>query len=294
MSFPLSLLPSSAHEHAPERLFDVVQQIFDERGHLRNVTEESLETEVEADDQQDGESVESEGKDEKVPDLETKRKELHAARMEMLQLAGYRKLGPSVFSGGHVTNFRSQANNEVLTLLDFVSLLISKDAPQLGQSSMSPALKSMAPSGSLGFDKNESSKMTDADEESNKAAAFGFNIKSLNSAADKILSSATRLEEEIRKETNYWEHALSVSEAGWTLCRIPGQEHTVGVRFGFSEGEYGRFSVSTYSLLTTSQSCTPIPRKRSCRSSAKRKRRFSLGSRTWRRKQEHPCADSPR
>jgi mediator of RNA polymerase II transcription subunit 17 len=69
----------------------------------------------------------------------------------------------------------------------------------------------------------------------NKRAAKGWKVQSLNNAVDSILESATRLEKEIEKETKYWEQILAVSDAGWALCRLPNEKHTLGVRFGFSE-----------------------------------------------------------
>ncbi len=62
-------------------------------------------------------------------------------------------------------------------------------------------------------------------------------MKSLNSAADSLLKSASRLEEEVEKETRYWSRALTVKEKGWSLSRLPREKHTLGVRYGFAEGE---------------------------------------------------------
>lgn len=65
--------------------------------------------------------------------------------------------------------------------------------------------------------------------------ATGWNLTSLNSSADKLLGAAQRLEKEMEKETKYWNQVLSVSQKGWSTCRMPRERHTVGVRFGFSE-----------------------------------------------------------
>ena len=62
-------------------------------------------------------------------------------------------------------------------------------------------------------------------------------MKSLNNAADSLLKSASRLEEEVEKETRYWSQALAVKEKGWSLSRLPREKHTLGVRYGFLEGE---------------------------------------------------------
>lgn len=133
-------------------------------------------------------------------------------------------------------NRLSQAQNEALTALDFMSLLISREAPRQADLSMSPFLKQTVPQGTLGFDNTQASKPTRAQEDAAKSASLGWNFQSLNHAADRLVSSATRLEEAMKKETRYWEGILSVSEKGWSVCRLPREGHAVGVRFGFSEG----------------------------------------------------------
>jgi len=89
--------------------------------------------------------------------------------------------------------------------------------------------------GSLGADKLSVSRYTEAQKLDNKRVARGWKIQSLNNAVDSILASATRLENEIARETKYWEQILAVSDAGWSLCRLPSEKHTLGVRFGFAE-----------------------------------------------------------
>lgn len=66
--------------------------------------------------------------------------------------------------------------------------------------------------------------------------SIGWKMQSLKSTADSLLRSAARLEQEIGRETRYWEQILAVKEQGWSLCRLPREKHTLGVRFGFAEG----------------------------------------------------------
>ena len=136
-----------------------------------------------------------------------------------------------------VSNLYSQAQNEALMALDFMSLLISRDAPKQADLSMSPLLKQTVNAGTLGFDNTEASKPTQAQDNHAKAVSMGWSFEALNGAADRLLDSATRLGHEMEKEARYWEGLLSVSEKGWSLCRMPLESHTVGVRFGFSEGK---------------------------------------------------------
>lgn len=134
-----------------------------------------------------------------------------------------------------MTDHGSQAQNDALTALDFVSLLISKDAPTQADLSMSPFLKQTIPSGTLGYDKSQASRPSKAYEDSSKTVAMGWNLQSLNSAADRLLNSATRLGKEMEREARYWDQILSVTQQGWSVCRMPREAQTIGVRFGFSE-----------------------------------------------------------
>lgn len=120
--------------------------------------------------------------------------------------------------------------------LDFVSLLISKDQPNQASLSISPFLRDHVGMGTLGADKVHASRTTDTQKIDNKRIAKGWKIQTLNRTADSILASATRLEKEIGLETAYWKQVLAISENGWAICRLPNEKHTLGVRFGFTEG----------------------------------------------------------
>ena len=120
--------------------------------------------------------------------------------------------------------------------LDFVSLLLSSRNPAQAGQSVSPFLRDTVGLGTLGADKIQTSRVTDGQKKEDKRIAKGWKIQSLNNAVDSILVSATRLEKEIELETKYWEQVLAISENGWAICRLPNEKHTLGVRFGFSEG----------------------------------------------------------
>ncbi|RAL58645.1 hypothetical protein DID88_003009 [Monilinia fructigena] len=108
------------------------------------------------------------------------------------------------------------AHNAAMISLDFISLLLSKDAPVQAKTSISPSLRELA-----GME--------------NKKIAKGWKASNLGKTVDSILASATRLEKEIDAETKYWEQVLAISESGWAVCRLPQEKHTLGVRFGFAE-----------------------------------------------------------
>jgi mediator of RNA polymerase II transcription subunit 17, fungi type len=90
--------------------------------------------------------------------------------------------------------------------------------------------------GTLGADKLHDPRTTDVQKQDNRQIAKGWKSQSLNKTVDSILASASRLEKEIELETRYWQQVLAISDNGWSICRLPNEKHTLGVRFGFSEG----------------------------------------------------------
>ena len=120
--------------------------------------------------------------------------------------------------------------------VDFMGLLMRKDAPRQAENAISPALKQLLPVGPLGWDKVRNPESTKADKANDRLVSIGWSLKSLDDAADSLLKSATRLEADMDKEARYWEQVLSVSDEGWAVCRMPRELHAIGVRFGFSEG----------------------------------------------------------
>lgn len=135
-----------------------------------------------------------------------------------------------------------------MVALDFISLLLTKDAPIQASLSLSPDLLGMVGAKTLGADKLAGSRMTDAQKLDNKKIAKGWKVQNLNKTVDSILASATRLEKEIEHETKYWEQILAVSDKGWEICKLPNQKHILGVRFGFSEGKLYQHIINLWKL----------------------------------------------
>ena len=126
---------------------------------------------------------------------------------------------------------------EALYALDFVSLLLSKDTPRQAEISMSPHLKQSVPVSSLGLDITRLPQPSETEKRDAQLVSQGWKLEGLASAADSLLRSASRLEHEIEQETTYWGQILSVKQQGWSICRLPRERHTLGVRYGFVEGE---------------------------------------------------------
>lgn len=140
--------------------------------------------------------------------------------------------------------------------LDFVSLLLSKHNPKVVEASISPYIKEVVPLGSLGAEIMQEPSRSDAEKTTEGLVSLGWRLQSLNRSADSLLHSASRLEQEIDHETRYWQQILSVKEKGWSICRIPGESHTLAVRFGFAEGILVPIFWSRAPLLTAVQ---PMP-----------------------------------
>ena len=138
---------------------------------------------------------------------------------------------------GSKLTLSSQAHSESSQALDFVSLLLSKYSPSQSQTTLSAFLKQNLPLGSLGGEVVQAPQVSEIEKRNARMASIGWRMKSLNSAADSLLKSASRLEEEVEKETRYWTQALAVKEKGWSLSRLPREKHKLGVRYGFAEGE---------------------------------------------------------
>lgn len=124
--------------------------------------------------------------------------------------------------------------------LDAISLMLSKDAPKQAEMTMSPYLKQHIKPGTVGLDMWQNMPLDREHQNTDDTISRGWRMQSLQSCADALLGAAARLEKTVRRETQYWENVLSVSERGWSICRMPREKHNLGVRFGFLEalGEY--------------------------------------------------------
>lgn len=214
---PISLRPAPTPAKSSIPLPLLIARINAERGGFRNLSEDSLRQEIAeaelGEDDEENESSSEDGEAEEEPD---RMKELLTARDEIL---------------GQLEHAHSAA----MISLDFISLLLSKDAPVQASLSISPSLRELTGTGTLGADKIADSRVTEEQKKENKKIAKGWKASNLSKTVDAILASATRLEKEIDAETKYWEQVLAVSESGWAVCRLPQEKHTLGVRFGFAE-----------------------------------------------------------
>ncbi|KAK5108370.1 hypothetical protein LTR62_008400 [Meristemomyces frigidus] len=231
----LSIRPWSCAPPDTNILKDNLGRVTYERGHFRDITEASLQEELASNgalersdtEDEDDDDEEADKQDEPAIAKPSTREDLWKARAELLQ---------------HV----DAATNDVAFAVDFVSLLLTKDAPKLAATSISPALKHAIPLGTLGIDiwhRMPEDKLREAQD---ALIATNVRMEALQQSADGLLAAAARLGENVRKETKYWEQILSLTEKGWNVCRLPGQRHRLGVTFGFGESapEFSRRGIA--------------------------------------------------
>ena len=219
---PLAFQPWPLEKPEPPNIIDVLARVQVERGQLfRNITEASLQEEIAADGALSPDESTSEDEDGEAERNDTNkngqpvsREELQRAKFDMMQQVGI-------------------AHNEIMMALDFVSLLETEHAPQ-AQHTMSQALKDSVPPKTLGTDIWTNMPVDEAKQAQDRVLARNVKMRSLQRSADDILGAAKRLEDNVRKETQFWDQMLSISGKGWSICRIP-RTKRLGVRYGFSE-----------------------------------------------------------
>lgn len=229
-----SFQPWARNAGEEDSLKDTLARVHLERGHFRDITEASLQAEVVAEgalqlsESEDGEDEdEDEEETQKAKTKPTTREELYKTKHDMLDRV-------------------RAAEQEILMSLDFVSLLLSKDMPKQAATSMSPFLKEAVPIGSLGADVWQRMPVDRVREAQDELLATKVRMEGLQQSADSLLGAAHRLQDNVRRETEYWSQILSISEKGWNVCRIPGPQRRLGVRFGFSESsvEFSRRGIA--------------------------------------------------
>ncbi|PSR90726.1 subunit 17 of mediator complex-domain-containing protein [Coniella lustricola] len=219
-SSSFALGPLALGDRRPQNLSDFIQRVNAERGGFRNITEESLREEAEADANGVLDSKEVDMLDDKAQDIGSG----HQPSPEEFQTAISK-----VYQQAEV------AHQNAMLALDFLSLLLTKeDSPQAG-ASLSPALRELVGTGVLGVDKLAKSNMTEARLQDHKAIATGWKLANIDKTVDSLLSSASRLQKEMTVEAKYWEEVLAVSDKGWAITHVSNELQDLGVRYGFSE-----------------------------------------------------------
>ena len=233
----LSFQPWPLEKPQSPDIIQVLQRVQIERGQLfRNVTEASLQEEIATNGDLSPEqslSEDEEEEDDNENELSKQAKNGQPVSREDLQRAKF-----------HMINQVAIAHNEIMMAVDFVSLLESEHVAHAAQT-MSVALKEAVPNKTLGTDLWEHMPVDEARLAQDRLLARNVKMRSLQQSADDILGAAKRLEDNVRKETQFWDQMLSISSKGWSICRLPNSKG-LGVRYGFSESsaEFSRRDIA--------------------------------------------------
>ncbi|KAI1379973.1 subunit 17 of mediator complex-domain-containing protein, partial [Hypoxylon crocopeplum] len=219
MTSPFSLRPWPIGDKKPKNLGEFIARINIERGGFRNVTEAQLREEIAAQENGHAEVEGSSDSEDEEEEADTdKSKNVMVARDEFLR------------------NIEI-AHQNAMMCLDLVSLLITKETEKqhLGEMTLSTALRERVGISTLGVSKVKDSNLTEARRQDDLAIATGWRLRDIDNAVDSVVAAAERLEKEMDLEAKYWADVLAVSDDGWTICAVPGEPHTFGVRFGSAE-----------------------------------------------------------
>ncbi|KAJ6188088.1 hypothetical protein N7519_002996 [Penicillium mononematosum] len=208
-SFTLPLRPIPEKRDRPDTLPVEIAQINNQWGSFREVNEDVLRNKIAEEEEKDG-MGEVEESDQDATDLDS------TERLEQL----YKRRA-------EITQFAMQAHMETMFALDFVSLLLSKQAPRQAETSMSAFLKQVAPLGSLNAEVVHPPAKPDSTTKDVSAVSRGWRIQNFNAAANKLLQAASRLETEVASETRYWNEVLAVKDKDG--------KQSLGVQYGFLE-----------------------------------------------------------
>ena len=130
----------------------------------------------------------------------------------------------------------SMAGNTAMLTLDTLSLLLSKQNPSQASLTLSKQLREVAGIGTLGADRLEETNVTQDKEKDQEAVAIGWTLMEVSKTRDAADAASAFLQNEVESESRYWEDVVGVQSSGWSICKMPQERHTLGVKLGFDEG----------------------------------------------------------
>lgn len=228
-------------------LKDILAQLNTERGHFREISEAALEEEMAA---YGGMDVSESSEDEHEEDA-TVTKKHPTTRQELYTLKA------------DIWTRANEAHEQAMLSLDMMSLLESKYAAAQAKITMSQALSQATPVGTLAADIWQRIPQDKAREAQDTIVANKVRIKYLQKSADDLLAASKRLEDNVRKETVFWDQILAVKDKGWNVSRIQtgqrGQQRLLGVHFGFA-GCRPEFTRGVAALIADSKGTIKLER----------------------------------
>jgi mediator of RNA polymerase II transcription subunit 17, fungi type len=193
-----------------------IAQIIDQKGHFRDVTEQSLihEGSDENDNASDHDVALEATKEDLTP--EKRQEKIRASKQTMF--AQYQ-----------------EGFNEVLTILDFVNLLISKQSAP-ARADMSDILQSSeVKPGSFEPKVIRPPEPLPAKTQQEGEVSVGWRSKGYETASKRFSAASERLKKEAERETSFWAQAAMLIQQGWKISRHPRDAKAMGVHFGLAE-----------------------------------------------------------
>ncbi|KAJ6446829.1 mediator of RNA polymerase II transcription subunit 17 [Purpureocillium lavendulum] len=214
---PLSLRPFPVADRQPSNLAEFIVRVNAGPGGFRSLTEDKLREQIKVEENPEDEAEQEDvDMSDVAGDDEAATKDPNLARMEVLKNV-------------------DMASNIAMLTLDSLSLLLSKQNPTQASVTLSQQLRDMVGIGTLGADKLDEPNVNESKTKSQEEVATGWTLMEINKTRNAAEAASSFLEREVETEGRYWEDVMSVKKAGWSMCKVPQERHTLGVRFGFSE-----------------------------------------------------------
>lgn len=211
---PIEVPAKVKEDEAPTELSVRINQIFNQKGAFRNVTEESIAQDPDS-DYEDFKAEESTADEHgKAETADQRLERLFKERDEML---------------GQITQGAIQINSA----LDFVSMLLSQHS-KIAQGTFSDALKAAVKPGM--FDGHVLPEgHIESNVKSTNELSTGWRWQSYNAASNSLQSASKRLREQADRESSFWHQVADINQKGWKLSRHPRNSRATGAHFGLSE-----------------------------------------------------------
>ncbi|PHH69386.1 hypothetical protein CDD82_7790 [Ophiocordyceps australis] len=233
-SASLSLRPFPVADKDPKNLAEFIARVNAQPGGFRALSESSLRQEITSRDQEGTAAVDDDDDDD---DDDNDDDDDGQDEMAHAHGAAAADDAPSDAAQARLEVLRNVdiASNCALLTLDFLSLLLSKQTPTQASLTLSQQLRDMVGIGTMGADKLDDALPDPTAATAKEQAALGLTLMEITRTRDVAIQASRHLAREVEAESRYWSSVLAIKKAGWSLCRVPHQRHTLAVRFGFSE-----------------------------------------------------------
>ncbi|RMZ82901.1 hypothetical protein DV737_g1936, partial [Chaetothyriales sp. CBS 132003] len=202
-------------------------QITNQKGQFRNLTEQSILAEDSGDDA---------GASERQPELEQSE---DAAQQRLERLWASKESMQKQWSRGL---------DELLTSLDFLSLLISKQSAA-ARAGISDGLQAQkVPVGSLEAKLIQAQAPLTSKVQRDAQVARRWKAKGFESAHSKFTAASARLKKEAEREALFWAETARLQEDGWKISRHPRDSKAVGIHIGM-EASAPHFRTRGFDIL---------------------------------------------